>query len=144
MHKNAAGHNREEIVQQIRDEDESVGDYSSYVPIGRAVEKIRQWQLAGHQIGYLTSRRKPEQIESIRQVLKKYDFPDGEIYYREGDESYADVAGRVMPDVLVEDDCESVCGEFDMTYPQIDPEKKKQIKSIPVKEFGGIDEVEIK
>lgn len=41
--------------------------------------------------------------------------------------------------VLIEDDCESIGGGPEMTYPHIRPEIKSQIKSIPVKEFGGID-----
>lgn len=44
-----------------------------------------------------------------------------------------------MPDILIEDDCGSIGGEPEMTYPHIDPKKKRQIKSIVVKEFSGID-----
>ena len=44
-----------------------------------------------------------------------------------------------MPDVLVEDDCESIGGEVEMTYPHIRPELKPRIKSVVVREFGGID-----
>ena len=44
-----------------------------------------------------------------------------------------------MPDVIVEDDCESIGGEEEMTCPGIRPELKSTVKSIVVKEFGGID-----
>ena len=44
-----------------------------------------------------------------------------------------------MPDILIEDDCESIGGKVEMTYTHIKPEVKRSIKSIPVKEFGGID-----
>jgi len=44
-----------------------------------------------------------------------------------------------MPDILIEDDCESIGGQAEMTYLHIKPEFKKLIKSIPVKEFGGIN-----
>lgn len=44
-----------------------------------------------------------------------------------------------MPDVLIEDDCESIGGEPQMTYPHVKKNKKKLIKSIVVKEFSGID-----
>ena len=44
-----------------------------------------------------------------------------------------------ITDVLIEDDCESIGGQAEMTITYVSPEKKKQIKSIPVPEFGGID-----
>ncbi|MEK7513574.1 MAG: hypothetical protein AAB580_01660, partial [Patescibacteria group bacterium] len=72
-------------------------------------------------------------------VLAKYDFPQGEIYWRENGEAYKDVAERVMPDILIEDDCESIGGEVEMTYPHIREDLKPKIKSIVVKEFQGID-----
>jgi hypothetical protein len=49
------------------------------------------------------------------------------------------VAEKVMPDVIVEDNCESIGGETEMTYPGIKPELKSKVKSVVVKEFGGID-----
>jgi len=74
-----------------------------------------------------------------KQVLVKYDFPKGEIYWRQNGEAYKDVAERVMPDILIEDDCESIGGESEMTYPHIREDLKQKIKSIVVKEFQGID-----
>lgn len=50
-----------------------------------------------------------------------------------------DVAERVLPDILIEDDCESIGGEKEMTYPHIKPELKTRIKSIVIKEFCGLD-----
>jgi hypothetical protein len=44
----------------------------------------------------------------------------------------------VVPDVLVEDDCESI-GSGQITYPQIRPDARARIKSVIVPEFGGID-----
>jgi len=44
-----------------------------------------------------------------------------------------------MPDILIEDDCESIGGESEMTYPHIREDLKQKIKSIVVKEFQGID-----
>ena len=52
-------------------------------------------------------------------------------------ESYGDVAGREAPDVLIEDDCESI-GAAQVTYPQIPPAVRGRIKSIIIPEFGGI------
>ena len=48
------------------------------------------------------------------------------------------MAGREAPDVLIEDDCESI-GADQITYPQIPPDVRARIKSIVVPEFGGLD-----
>jgi len=38
IHKNAVGHTREEIVNQVEENEKSVYDYKSYIPIGNAVK----------------------------------------------------------------------------------------------------------
>jgi hypothetical protein len=43
--------------------------------------------------------------------------------------------------VLIEDDCESIGGEKEMSITDVRPEIKRKIKSIVVKEFEGIDGV---
>ncbi len=139
MHKNAASHTREEVVKQVEENDESVHDYKSYIPIGNAVKKLRDWKNQNAEILYLTSRRKPEEIQQIQGVLEKYNFPDGQLIFRQKDEEYKDVAERVIPDVLIEDDCESIGGVNEMTITHVTPGIKKKIKSILIKEFGGID-----
>lgn len=139
MHKIAIGHNREKIVRQVEDEPESVHDYKSYVPIGNAVKKLQNWKKGSAKILYLTSRRKPEEIKQIQNILKKYKFPDGQLLFRQKDEEYKNIAERIMPDILIEDDCESIGGIIKMTITHVKPEIKKKIKSIPIKEFGGID-----
>jgi hypothetical protein len=138
-HKNAAGHDRSEISGQVVENEPSINNFADYIPIGSAVEKISKWAAQGAEIVYLTSRETAGQINDIRSVLKRYGFPAGVLEYRKQNEQYKDVAERVMPDVLIEDDCESIGGEQEMTYPHINPKARKQIKSIPVKEFGGID-----
>ncbi|MCX6811408.1 MAG: hypothetical protein NT039_01805 [Candidatus Berkelbacteria bacterium] len=139
MHKNAKGHSREEIVKQSEGNEESLDDFASYIPIGNAPKKIKLWQEQGAEICYLTSRREPKEIKDIKNVLKKYHFPEGKLYFRKDNEEYKDVAERVIPDILIEDDCESIGGEEEMTYPHINDKIKKRIKLISVKEFGGID-----
>ena len=139
MHKNAVGHTREEIVKQVKDKEKSVHDYKSYVPVGGAVKKLQNWKKDGAEILYLTSRRKPEEIQQIQNVLKKFKFPDGQLLFRQKNEEYKDVAERIIPDVLIEDDCESIGGIDEMTITHVKPEIKKKIVSIPIKEFGGID-----
>ncbi len=44
-----------------------------------------------------------------------------------------------MPDVLIEDDCESIGGAGEMVITHVKPEIKTKIKSFAVKEFEGID-----
>lgn len=118
----------------------AVSDYHAYIPNDHAVEKLNKWKEQGAQIYYLTSRRKPEEVKDIRFVLSEYIFPDStNLLFRDGNEEYKDVAEKLMPDILIEDDCESIGGEIEMTYPHIKEELKKKIKPIIVKEFGGID-----
>ena len=139
MHKNAVGHTRDEIVQQVEDKEESVYDYKSYVPVGNAVKKLENWKNDGVEILYLTSRRKPEEVKQIQNILKKFKFPDGQLLFRQKNEEYKDVAEKIIPDVLIEDDCESIGGIDEMTITHVKSDIKKKIKSISIKEFGGID-----
>lgn len=113
--------------------------FSHYVPTGNSVEKLKSWVSQGAEICYLTSHEKAAGVEVDKKVLAKYGFPAGEIFYRQNGEAYKDVAERVKPDVLIEDDCESIGGEIEMTYPHIREDLKPKIKSIVVKEFQGID-----
>ena len=48
-----------------------------------------------------------------------------------------------MPDVLIEDDCESIGGEKEMTYTNIREDLKFMTAHISVKEFGGIDHLPV-
>lgn len=113
--------------------------FSHYVPTGKAVEKLSGWVKQGAQICYLTSHQEAKMIPVDQAVLDKYGFPKGEIFYRQNGEAYQDVAERVVPDILIEDDCASIGGEVEMTYPYIREDLKSKIKSIVVKEFQGID-----
>ena len=74
MHKNATGHSKEEIVKQVKDKDPSVKDYSSYIPVENSPQKIAKWKQQGAEILYLTSRRTPEQVADIKNLLKKHKF----------------------------------------------------------------------
>jgi len=114
--------------------------FKNYIPNGQAVEKLRSWKNQGAEIFYLTSRKTPKQVKDIKKVLKRYDFPDHKnLLFRRESEEYRDVAKRLMPDIIVEDDCESIGGEEEMTHTHIRPELKKGIKLVSVPEFGGID-----
>ena len=139
MHKNAVGHSREEIVKQVEKNEESVHDYASYIPIGNAVKKVATWKNQRAEILYLTSRREPNEIADIKNVLKISGFPEGQLLFRQDNEEYNDVAEITIPDVLIEDNCESIGGIDEMTITHVKPQIKEKIKSIPIKEFGGID-----
>jgi hypothetical protein len=141
MHKGAIGVSREERIRQVvLGADISLRDFESYVPIEGAVEKLENWKNQGAEILYLSSQRRPDDVEKDRHVLVGYGFPTGRILYRCREcESYASIAEEVSPDLIVEDDCASIGGEPEMTYPNMTENAKRRVKSIVVKEFGGID-----
>jgi len=125
-------------VQQVLAAQEPI-DFRSSVPAGKAVQKLHAWHRQGAEIVYLTSRTTPKEVDDIRYLLDRFGFPDGGLFFRREGEAYRDVAERVLPDILVEDDCESIGGEIAMTYPHIRPEFRARIKSVVVPEAGGID-----
>ncbi len=139
MHRAGLGRTREERVHQVIEREASVLDFGSYVPVDSAVSKLQTWHAQGADILYLSSHLQASDTDKDRAVLQRYGFPPGPIYFRQPDESYADIAARLMPDVLIEDDCESIGGESQMTYPHIPPRLQAHIKSIVVPEFGGLD-----
>ncbi len=139
MHSEAIGVSRSERVRQVRRHDPNVHDYAAYVPVGNAVQKLRSWQKQGADILYLSSHQDTKDVAKDEVVLKRYGFPPGPVYYRQNGESYAVIAQRLVPDVLIEDDCESIGGEQEMTITHLKPEIKRRVVSIVVKEFGGID-----
>ncbi len=139
MHLSGLGKTREERVLQVRQGDESVLDFAAYVPVDGVVRKLQAWRAQGADVVYRSSHRTAADVAKARSVLVRHGFPEGTIFHRRGSESYADVAARVTPDVLIEDDCESIGGRTEMTYPHLEPELKAKIKSIVVKEFAGLD-----
>jgi len=139
MHPGAIGRTREERVAQVRaGADPALHDYAAYAPVDNAVAKLQRWLEQRAQIDYLSSHRNAEDVAKDASVLQKHDFPSGRVLARQPGESYGEVAERGMPDVLIEDDCESI-GADQITYTQIRPELRGRIKSIIVPEFGGID-----
>lgn len=55
MPKNAVGKTREEIVQQVKDQEKSVRDFKSYIPVRGASAKLNKYVEQGAQISYLTA-----------------------------------------------------------------------------------------
>jgi hypothetical protein len=139
MHASGVGRTLEERLRQVRDREASVRDFTSYVPIGDAVAKLALWCGQGAEIVYLSSHRSQSDIANDESVLHRFEFPPGHIVARAKGEDYGDVAAQVEPDVIVEDDCESIGGTVEMTLPQLRPELRESIASIVVGEFEGID-----
>ena len=139
MHQSGSGRTKEERVKQVVDREKSVMDFASYIPVENATAKLKSWFEQGAEISYLSSHKKIEDLQKDKSVLTKYEFPEGEIYFRQSDEGYEDIVERIIPNILVEDDCESIGGEQEMVYPHLKLEVMSRIKSIVVKEFGGID-----
>ena len=139
MHRGGIGHSRRVRVRQVQEGEQSVREFSEYVPVGNSASKLQSWITQGAEVLYLSSHRKTENVEKDKLVLRKYQFPEGEIYFRQSQESYSDVVEKIMPDILIEDDCESIGGEKEMTYPHTSSIKPNSIRHIVVKEFEGID-----
>lgn len=115
--------------------------HSSYVPIGDSVERLKVWEQQGAEILYITSRKKEKQLWEIKGLLLEYDFPGEYLYYREAGQKYKNIVEEVVPDVLIEDDCRSIGGAWQMCITYVDQEVKDKIKSIVVKEFKGIGDL---
>jgi hypothetical protein len=139
MHPAGIDEPREVRVRQSKDRDPSVTDYSAYVPIGHAAEKLEAWASKGAEIVYLSSHRDSLDVVADRVVLDRWAFPPGEILWRGESESYADVVARAAPDVLIEDDCESIGGREETVSAHLPPEVAKSVRSLVIREFGGID-----
>ncbi len=140
MPSSAINLSRKERVKQSATQSDDVKNFRNYIPNGNAVSKIKNWKNQGAEIYYLTSSTTPQKVDDIRYVLKQYHFPDSQnLLFRKENEAYKDVAEHLMPDIFIEDDCESIGGEAEMTYPHINYDIQKKIHSIIVKEFEGID-----
>lgn len=114
-------------------------NYATYIPIGNCIDKIQAWERQGAEITYFTSRKTEKQVSAIVSVLKKNNFPGTRLHYREANQKYKDIVELVNPDVLIEDDCKCIGGQWQMCITYVKPEIKRNIKSIVVKEFKGID-----
>ncbi len=152
VHKGTVGKSRSEIVQQVINQEEVVRDFASYEPIGQAVAKLNKWAEQGAEIVYLSALTKNKKargdelvgdkgLKADQDIINKFGFPKGEIFQRQPNESYADVIGRIkpLPNILIEDNCESIGGLEKMVSSQIEPSKRNQIKLVVVPEFAGLD-----
>lgn len=117
-------------------------NHASYTPIGNSVTIIRGWVEQGANIVYCTSRR-GGQAKTIADLLIKHGFVGTKLVFRSKHETYAKLVELITPDILIEDDCKSIGGTWQMCITKVRPEIKRGIISIAVKEFGGIDELPV-
>lgn len=116
----------------------SLYNHNSYIPIGNSVKIIKSWQQQGANIIYCTSRKK-KQADDMATLLNRYGFTGSFLVSREPKESYKDLVETLQPNILIEDDCKSIGGAWQMCITKVSPEIKEQIRSIIVPEFQGID-----
>ncbi|SEW44253.1 LNS2 domain-containing protein [[Clostridium] fimetarium] len=116
----------------------SLYNHNAYIPIGNAVKIIKEWEQQGANIIYCTSRKK-RQADDIATLLKRYGFAGSFLVSREQKESYKDIVEMLQPDILIEDDCKSIGGVWQMCITKVNKEIKENILSIVVSEFKGID-----
>lgn len=55
------------------------------------------------------------------------------------DQGSMNIVEAVKPSILIEDDCKSIGGSWQMCITHVTPQLKDQIVSIVIKEFAGID-----
>ncbi|MFZ2537911.1 MAG: hypothetical protein WAX04_03305 [Oscillospiraceae bacterium] len=116
----------------------SLYNHNAYLPIGNCVNLINEWSKQGAEIVYCTSCKGKKALE-MADILRRYGFAGTKIYYRNKGEKYKDVIETVKPTILIEDDCRSIGGSWQMCITNVGSQLKKLIKSIVVKEFKGID-----
>lgn len=120
----------------------SIYNHNSYVPIGNSVLITRSWAEQGANIIYCTSRR-GKKAQVIAEILKKYGFAGTKLIFRNKRETYTVLVESIQPDILIEDDCKSIGGAWQMCITKVQPVIKENILSIVVKEFDGIDDLPI-
>lgn len=111
-----------------------------YKPIGNAVKTVNALYDAGHEI-YLCSYVHKPRCNFIKSVVNFYGMSYTEIVCRGRNENYSDIVERLRPDILIEDDCKSIGGLKECCITNIKEEIKRDIKSIIVPEFAGIDNI---
>lgn len=112
-----------------------------YQPIGNAIRIINDLYDKGNEI-YLCSYVRRRRYKFIKSIMDYYKVKYTQILCRGEREQYSDLVERVRPDILIEDDCASIGGEKEWCITFVREDIKKNIKSIIVKEFAGIDHLE--
>lgn len=116
----------------------SLYNHNSYIPIGNCVKLIKKWSEQGAEILYCTSRRN-NQAEQMADILRNNNFIGTKLYFRDKRQKYKDIIEQVCPDILIEDNCRSIGGAWQMCITNVSPVIKEHINSVVVEEFRGID-----
>ncbi len=115
---------------------------NGYVPIGNAIDTLKNWQEQGYEIIYLTSQTGRRAMK-MAQHLDELGFVGSMVGYRQRYQDYTTLIKEELPDILIEDDCKSIGGEDYMCSSKLSEDLKSKIKIIKVKEFEGIDNVKL-
>lgn len=113
-----------------------------YKPIGNAVKTINAWYDKGHKI-YLCSYVRKTRYDFIKSVVDFYGMRYTKILCRGKGEKYNEIVEQLKPDILIEDNCESIGGLKKCCIADVKEEIKTGIQSIIVPEFIGIDSITI-
>jgi len=108
------------------------------VPVGNAAEKLQRWQQQRAQLDYLSSHRNHDDVAGMPMSSASLGSRLAVCSPSQPGQSYGELAGSELPDVLIEDNCASI-GTGHIASLQIRPDLRRRIKSIIVPEFGGID-----
>lgn len=113
-----------------------------YKPIGNAVKIVNALYDKGYSI-YLCSYVRKGRYAFIKSIIDFYGMKYTEILCRNKGEQYSDLVERVRPHILIEDDCRSIGGQAEWCITHVNGHLKRDIRSIIVPEFKGIDDLKI-
>lgn len=111
-----------------------------YKPIRNAVKLVNALYDIGNEI-YLCSYVRKSRYDFIKSIVDFYGMRYTEILCRDKRESYNEIVERIKPNILIEDDCKSIGGLKNCCITYVKKEIKRDIQSIIVPEFAGIDNV---
>ena len=109
-----------------------------YKPIGNAVKIVNTLYEKGYEI-YLCSYVRRARYDFIKSIVDFYGMKYTEILCRNKGETYSKIVEQLKPNILIEDDCKSIGGLKACCITDVKDEIKKDIQSIIVPEFAGID-----
>lgn len=112
---------------------------NKYIPTVGSIDKIKGWASQGAEIVYLTSRKRDTSIRQIKSILTQYKFEGSFLYYRTNHEEYKDIVAQIHPKILIEDNCKSIGGTWQMCITHVEKSLKNKITSLVVKEFRGLN-----
>ncbi len=162
MHASGKDKKPSERINQVLDEnDNTIYEFDKYIPIGNSNQILNDWVKNGIEIIYMSSHKEMINVKNDIEVLNKYNFPIAPVFYRSENFGYKEIVKKESPDIIIEDNCESI-GKWiknkykflpnllikylknrEIVYINLPNGIKKNIKSIIVKEFNGIDDIKL-